>query len=143
MMAGAERVEGTLFGNGERTGNVDIVTVALNLYTQGVNPGLDFSNINAIARCAGECTQLPIHPAIRMSRSGVHRLFPDRTRMRSRKGSRRSIRQSLGRTLSADRSSDLGRSYESIIRVTASPAKVASPTSSNAITSSCYPGGCR
>src|SRR5207244_285210 len=62
MMAGAERVEGTLFGNGERTGNVDLVTLALNLYTQGVNPGLDFSNINAIARCAGECTQLPIHP---------------------------------------------------------------------------------
>src|SRR5262244_3791186 len=51
VMAGAERVEGTLFGNGERTGNVDIVTLALNLYTQGVDPRLDFSNINAIARC--------------------------------------------------------------------------------------------
>lgn len=62
MMAGADRVEGTLFGNGERTGNVDIVTLALNLYTQGVDPGLDFSNINAIARCAESCTQLPIHP---------------------------------------------------------------------------------
>jgi 2-isopropylmalate synthase len=62
MMAGAERLEGTLFGNGERTGNVDIVTLALNLYTQGVDPQLDFSNINAIARCAEACTQLPIHP---------------------------------------------------------------------------------
>jgi 2-isopropylmalate synthase len=62
MMAGADRVEGTLFGNGERTGNVDIVTLALNLYTQGVNPGLDFSNINEVARCAEDCNQLPVHP---------------------------------------------------------------------------------
>ena len=50
MMAGADRVEGTLFGNGERTGNVDVVTLAMNLYTQGVHPGLDFSNINEAAR---------------------------------------------------------------------------------------------
>ena len=62
VMAGADRIEGTLFGNGERTGNVDIVTLALNLYTQGVNPGLDFSNINEVARCAEGCNQLPIHP---------------------------------------------------------------------------------
>src|SRR6202023_3910037 len=62
MMAGAERVEGTLFGNGERTGNVDIVTLALNMYTQGINPNLDFSDINAVARCAEFCNQLPIHP---------------------------------------------------------------------------------
>ncbi|HTB65762.1 MAG TPA: 2-isopropylmalate synthase [Steroidobacteraceae bacterium] len=62
VMAGADRVEGTLFGNGERTGNVDIVTLALNLYTQGVDPRLDFSNINEVARCAEACNQLPIHP---------------------------------------------------------------------------------
>ncbi|MFA9438538.1 2-isopropylmalate synthase [Uliginosibacterium sp. sgz301328] len=62
MMAGADRVEGCLFGNGERTGNVDIVTLALNLYTQGVDPQLDFSRINHVARTAEECTQLPIHP---------------------------------------------------------------------------------
>ncbi len=62
MMASAERVEGTLFGNGERTGNVDIVTLALNLYTQGVDPKLDFSDINAVARTAEFCNQLPIHP---------------------------------------------------------------------------------
>ncbi|UOA10816.1 2-isopropylmalate synthase [Methylobacter sp. S3L5C] len=62
LMAGADRVEGCLFGNGERTGNVDIVTLALNLYTQGVAPGLDFSDINAIARTVEHCTQLPIHP---------------------------------------------------------------------------------
>src|ERR1700749_2826552 len=62
MMAGAERVEGTLFGNGERTGNVDIFTLALNLYTQGIDPKLDFSDINTVARCAEFCNQLPIHP---------------------------------------------------------------------------------
>src|ERR1700730_8963003 len=62
MMAGAERVEGTLFGNGERTGNVDIVTLALNMYTQGISPDLDLSDINAVARCAEFCNQLPIHP---------------------------------------------------------------------------------
>jgi 2-isopropylmalate synthase len=62
VMAGADRVEGTLFGNGERTGNVDVVTLALNLYSQGVAPGLDFSNINEVARCAESCNQLPIHP---------------------------------------------------------------------------------
>jgi 2-isopropylmalate synthase len=62
IMAGAERVEGCLFGNGERTGNVDVVTLALNLYTQGIAPGLDFSDINQIARVVEDCTQLPIHP---------------------------------------------------------------------------------
>src|ERR1700692_1403602 len=62
VMAGAERGGGTLFGNRERTGNVDIVTLALNLYTQGVDSKLDFSNINEAARCAEACNQLPIHP---------------------------------------------------------------------------------
>lgn len=62
MMAGAERVEGCLFGNGERTGNVDLVTLALNLYTQGVAPGLDLSDVNQVARVVEDCTQLPIHP---------------------------------------------------------------------------------
>lgn len=62
LMAGAERVEGCLFGNGERTGNVDIVTLALNLHTQGIAPGLDFSDINAVARTVEHCNQLPIHP---------------------------------------------------------------------------------
>ena len=62
LMAGADRVEGCLFGNGERTGNVDVVTLALNLYTQGVAPGLDFSDINAVARTVEHCNQLPIHP---------------------------------------------------------------------------------
>jgi len=62
MMAGAERVEGCLFGNGERTGNVDLITLALNLYTQGIAPGLDLSDVNQVARVVEDCTQLPIHP---------------------------------------------------------------------------------
>ena len=61
MMAGADRVEGTLFGNGERTGNVDIVTLALNMYTQGVDPKLDFSHINAVREIYEECTKMPVH----------------------------------------------------------------------------------
>lgn len=62
LMAGAERVEGTLFGFGERTGNVDIVTLALNLFSQGVDPKLDFRNINQVAKIYKRCTRMPIHP---------------------------------------------------------------------------------
>ena len=62
VMAGADRIEGCLFGNGERTGNVCLVTLALNLYTQGVHPGLDFSDIDEVRRCVEYCNQLPVHP---------------------------------------------------------------------------------
>jgi 2-isopropylmalate synthase len=62
LMAGADRIEGCLFGNGERTGNVDLVNIALNLYTQGVAPGLDFSDIDDVRRCVEHCNQLPVHP---------------------------------------------------------------------------------
>ena len=62
MMAGADRVEGTLFGNGERTGNVDLVTLALNLFSQGVDPGLDLSDIDALRRVAEYCNRLPVPP---------------------------------------------------------------------------------
>ena len=62
VMAGADRVEGTLFGNGERTGNVDIINVAMNLFSQGVDPELDVSNINELRRTAEYCNQLPVHP---------------------------------------------------------------------------------
>src|SRR6202007_3236296 len=61
VMAGAERVEGCLFGNGERTGNVDVVTLALNLYTQGIDPGLDLSDIDAVRRVVERCHQRPVH----------------------------------------------------------------------------------
>ncbi|MGH9000336.1 MAG: 2-isopropylmalate synthase, partial [Acidimicrobiia bacterium] len=62
VMAGADRVEGTLFGNGERTGNVDVVTLAMNLFTQGVDPGLDIGDIDALRRVAEYCNRLPVHP---------------------------------------------------------------------------------
>ena len=61
-MAGADRIEGTLFGNGERTGNMDIVTMAMNLYSQGIDPELDFSRMPEIVRCVTECNDLPVHP---------------------------------------------------------------------------------
>src|SRR5690606_28407063 len=61
LLAGADRVEGTLFGNGERTGNVDLVTIGLNLFTQGVDPELDFSDIDALRRTAEYCNRLPVH----------------------------------------------------------------------------------
>nr|WP_312383251.1 MULTISPECIES: 2-isopropylmalate synthase [unclassified Moraxella] len=62
LMAGADRIEGTLFGNGERTGNMDIMVMAMNMYSQGVDPQLDFSNMSEIAQVVSECNQLPIHP---------------------------------------------------------------------------------
>lgn len=124
MMAGAERVEGTLFGNGERTGNVDVVTLAMNLYTQGVDPNLDFSNINAIAHCAEACTQLPIHPRHPYVGDLVFTAFS---------GSHQdAIKKGLA-ALDPDGDwevpylpidpSDLGRSYESIIRVNSQSGK--------------------
>jgi 2-isopropylmalate synthase len=124
MMAGAERVEGTLFGNGERTGNVDIVTLALNLYTQGVAPGLDFSNINAIAHCAEACTQLPIHPRHPYVGDLVFTAFSGSHQDAIRKGL--AARDAAGvwdvPYLPID-PSDLGRSYESIIRVNSQSGK--------------------
>ena len=62
VMAGADRVEGTLLGNGERTGNMDIITMAMNLYSQGIDPGLNLSDMDGIIKCVKECTQLPVHP---------------------------------------------------------------------------------
>ena len=62
MLAGAQRVEGCLFGNGERTGNVDLVTLALNLYAQGIDPMVDFSDIDAVKTVVEECNRIPVHP---------------------------------------------------------------------------------
>ena len=124
MMAGAERVEGTLFGNGERTGNVDIVTLALNMYTQGIDPKLDFSNINEIARCAEACNQLPIHPRHPYVGDLVFTAFSGSHQDAIRKGL--GARASEGAWdvpyLPID-PSDLGRSYDSIIRVNSQSGK--------------------
>ncbi|HWG29311.1 MAG TPA: 2-isopropylmalate synthase [Steroidobacteraceae bacterium] len=124
VMAGAERVEGTLFGNGERTGNVDIVTLALNLYTQGVEPGLDFSNINAIARCAQECTRLPIHPRHPYVGDLVFTAFSGSHQDAIKKGFAALVPGGIWDVpyLPID-PADLGRSYESIIRVNSQSGK--------------------
>jgi 2-isopropylmalate synthase len=124
MMAGAERVEGTLFGNGERTGNVDIVTLALNLYTQGVAPGLDFSNINAIAHCAQACTQLPIHPRHPYVGDLVFTAFSGSHQDAIKKGlAARDVAGIWDVPYLPIDPSDLGRSYESIIRVNSQSGK--------------------
>jgi 2-isopropylmalate synthase len=123
QMAGADRVEGCLFGNGERTGNVDLVTLALNLYTQGVHPGLDFSNINAVARVVEDCTQLSIHPRHPYVGDLVFTAFSGSHQDAIRKGL---AAQQAGiwevPYLPID-PTDLGRTYESVIRVNSQSGK--------------------
>ncbi|MFW5395302.1 MAG: 2-isopropylmalate synthase [Candidatus Accumulibacter regalis] len=124
LMAGAERVEGCLFGNGERTGNVDLVTLALNLYTQGVAPGLDFSDINAVARTFEQCSQLPIHPRHPYVGDLVFTAFSGSHQDAIKKGF--AVGQSDGfwnvPYLPID-PADLGRSYDSVIRVNSQSGK--------------------
>ena len=124
LMAGADRIEGCLFGNGERTGNVDLVNIALNLYTQGVHPGLDFSDIDAIRRTVEHCNQLPVHPRhpyvgdlVFTSFSGSHQ---------------DAIKKAFAARQEADLwdmpylpidPKDLGRSYDAVIRVNSQSGK--------------------
>ncbi|HNO12611.1 MAG: 2-isopropylmalate synthase [Candidatus Accumulibacter phosphatis] len=124
MMAGAERVEGCLFGNGERTGNVDLVTLALNLYTQGVPPGLDFSDINAVARTVEHCNRLPIHPRHPYVGDLVFTAFSGSHQDAIRKGF--AVQQPDAAWsipyLPID-PADVGRSYDSVIRVNSQSGK--------------------
>ena len=124
VMAGADRVEGCLFGNGERTGNVDLVTLALNLYTQGVDPGLDFSNINEVARTAEECTQLPVHPRHPYVGDLVFTAFSGSHQDAIKKGFAVQKDDALWEMpyLPVD-PRDLGRTYDSIIRVNSQSGK--------------------
>jgi 2-isopropylmalate synthase len=124
VMAGAERIEGTLFGNGERTGNVDIVTLALNLYSQGIDPKLEFSNINEAARCAEACNQLPIHPRHPYVGDLVFTAFSGSHQDAIKKGLAARSETDLWDVpyLPID-PSDLGRSYDSIIRVNSQSGK--------------------
>lgn len=124
MMAGAERVEGCLFGNGERTGNVDIVTLALNLYTQGIAPGLDFSDINAVARTFEQCTQLPIHPRHPYVGDLVFTAFSGSHQDAIKKGFAAQQPDSVWNVpyLPFD-PADLGRSYDSVIRINSQSGK--------------------
>jgi 2-isopropylmalate synthase len=124
QMAGADRVEGCLFGNGERTGNVDIVTLALNLYTQGIHPGLDFSNINEIARTVEYCNQLPIHPRHPYVGDLVFTAFSGSHQDGIKKGM--AVQSADGPWqvpyLPID-PKDLGRAYDSIIRINSQSGK--------------------
>ena len=124
IMAGADRVEGCLFGNGERCGNVDIVTVALNMYTQGVNPELDFSDITGVARIAEECTSLPIHPRHPYAGDLVFTAFSGSHQDAIKKGFAAQDPNGIWEVpyLPID-PADLGRTYDSVIRVNSQSGK--------------------
>ena len=126
LMAGADRVEGTLFGNGERTGNVDLVTLGLNLFTQGINPNLDFSKINNLIDTAEFCNRLPVHERHPYAGSLVHTAFSGSHQDAIRKGMD-NIENSKSEKwavpyLPID-PADIGRTYEAIIRVNSQSGK--------------------
>ena len=126
VMAGADRVEGTLFGNGERTGNVDVCTLALNLLTQGVDPGLDLSDIDAVKRAAEDCTRLPVHPRHPYAGDLVYTAFSGSHQDAINKGF-------AARKKANDESwevpylpidpADVGRTYEAVIRINSQSGK--------------------
>lgn len=129
QMAGADRVEGTLFGNGERTGNVDLVTLALNLYTQGIHPNIDFSNINRVIDVVEQCNKIPVHPRAPYGGQLVVCAFSGSHQDAIKKGFQ--IRKSANATetdywqvpyLPLD-PHDIGRTYEAIIRVNSQSGK--------------------
>ncbi len=124
VMAGADRVEGCLFGNGERTGNVDLVTLALNLYTQGVHPGLDFSDIDEVRKCVEECNQLPVHPRHPYVGDLVFTAFSGSHQDAIKKGFAKQQKDAIWEVpyLPID-PADLGRSYDAVIRVNSQSGK--------------------
>jgi len=126
VMAGADRVEGTLFGNGERTGNVDVVTLALNLYTQGVESGLDLSDIDAVRRTAEHCTGLAVHPRHPYAGDLVYTAFSGSHQDAIKKGfaARKIANDPMWEVpyLPID-PADVGRSYEAVIRINSQSGK--------------------
>ena len=126
LMAGADRVEGTLFGNGERTGNVDLVTLGLNLFTQGINPNLDFSQINDLIETAEFCNRLPVHERHPYAGSLVYTAFSGSHQDAIRKGMDAIEKANSDKWsvpyLPID-PADIGRDYEAIIRVNSQSGK--------------------
>jgi 2-isopropylmalate synthase len=124
QMAGAERVEGCLFGNGERTGNVDLVTLALNLYSQGIDPQLDFSALPQIARTVEQCTQLPIHPRHPYAGDLVFTAFSGSHQDAIRKGMALQPSRAVWQVpyLPVD-PKDLGRDYDALVRINSQSGK--------------------
>ncbi|WP_340150273.1 2-isopropylmalate synthase [uncultured Sneathiella sp.] len=126
IMAGADRVEGTLFGNGERTGNVDVVNIAMNMYTQGVDPKLDFSDINEVVRTVEYCNQLPVHPRHPYGGDLVFTAFSGSHQDAIKKGFA-AIKKANSELweipyLPID-PADLGRNYDAVIRVNSQSGK--------------------
>ncbi len=124
VMAGADRVEGCLFGNGERTGNVDLVTLGLNLYSQGVHPGLDFSDIDSVRKLVEDCTQLPVHPRHPYAGELVFTAFSGSHQDAIKKGLAVQENGALWEVpyLPID-PADLNRSYDAVVRVNAQSGK--------------------
>ena len=126
VMAGADRIEGTLFGNGERTGNVDVITLALNLYTQGVDPKLDLRDIDEIRSTAEHCNELPVHPRHPYAGDLVYTAFSGSHQDAIKKGMAAMKRSNSGLWevpyLPID-PADVGRTYEAIIRVNSQSGK--------------------
>ena len=124
MMAGADRVEGTLFGNGERTGNVDLITLALNLYTQGIDPELDFSDLPGVIECAEFCNQLPVHQRHPYAGELVFTAFSGSHQDAIKKGFAVQSGKALWEVpyLPLD-PNDIGRTYQEIIRVNSQSGK--------------------
>ena len=126
VMAGADRIEGTLFGNGERTGNVDLVSLSLNMLTQGIDPHLDFSDINPIMREVEYCNQLPVHPRHPYAGDLVFTAFSGSHQDAIKKGfdSMRETNNPLWQVpyLPID-PSDVGRTYEEVVRVNSQSGK--------------------
>lgn len=124
IMAGADRVEGTLFGNGERTGNVDLITLALNLYTQGIDPKLDFSDLPGVIECAEFCNQLPVHQRHPYAGELVFTAFSGSHQDAIKKGFALQAGKALWEVpyLPLD-PNDIGRTYQEIIRVNSQSGK--------------------
>jgi 2-isopropylmalate synthase len=129
QLAGAERVEGCLFGNGERTGNVCLVTLGLNLWTQGIDPGIDFTDINEAVRVAESCTQIPVHPRHPYAGDLVFTAFSGSHQDAIKKGlAERSAMAAQGEAawdvpyLPID-PADVGRTYDAVIRVNSQSGK--------------------
>ncbi|MBI4605587.1 MAG: 2-isopropylmalate synthase [Planctomycetes bacterium] len=126
LLAGAERVEGTLFGNGERTGNVDIVTLALNMFSQGIDPGLELHDVQSVARVAEECTGLPVHARHPYAGELVFTAFSGSHQDAIRKGFA-AMRAGGGPRwevpyLPID-PADVGRTYEAVVRINSQSGK--------------------
>jgi len=124
VLAGAERIEGCLFGHGERTGNVDLVTLAMNLYSQGISPGLDFSDIDDVRRCVEYCTQLPVHPRHPYVGDLVFTAFSGSHQDAIKKGFAQRKPGDIWEVpyLPID-PADVGRSYDAVIRVNSQSGK--------------------